>query len=434
MATSATSFAAKLHVNGRLPPRTFALTQDRVNVGRDETNLIRLDDSSVSLHHALLVRTAGHYKVRDLISTNGTYVNGERTLGAELHNGDRLRIGSVEMRYEELPNDGGVKIESTEPAEDLLPLGRARTRRSSTRTLRRVRWTLLVVVAAAGGIAWRLDTWPFGAGDPLRQFSRNLEARVVADPLYGAVNTAEDGKDYAKLLTDAKLLAERHPHSALANYILGAAYGKLNYFVDAAAAFREAIKVQPDYTNAWYNLGWAYARAGQFSAAAGAYRQLTKLAPRDARAWIELGDAEAGAGRQTEAVAAYNAVIKLKPDSADGYFHLGAALANQGNTTEAVDAFRQALRRDPNLPEAWFNLGVMSEKRGENDEAVVFFQQAIRLKPDYVEAWGGLVKSHLNLRQLEKAGEAAREMKRLDPAKAEQLADELSREAPPAQD
>ena len=40
------------------------------------------------------------FKVRDLNSTNGTRVNGLRIVETKLHNGDQVRFGSVELRYE----------------------------------------------------------------------------------------------------------------------------------------------------------------------------------------------------------------------------------------------------------------------------------------------------------------------------------------------
>ena len=121
----------------------------------------------------------------------------------------------------------------------------------------------------------------------------------------------------------------------------------------------------------------------------------------------------------------------MKPDYAEAHFNLGVACAHQGKPVEAVNAFRVALKYEPDFPEAWFNLGVISEQQRQTDDALLFFQRAIKLRSDYAEAWGGLVKTYLNLHQTDKAGEAAREMKRLDPVKAEQLADELSREEPP---
>src|SRR5579862_8367481 len=122
MVGSTTSAISTLQfLSGAMSGRVIELTQDRVNVGRDDDNLISIDHSTVSLHHAILVRIGNHYKVRDLISTNGTYVNGERKTGAELRHGDVLAFGEVELRYEEA---GQPQVQSPKPAAPKIqPLG-----------------------------------------------------------------------------------------------------------------------------------------------------------------------------------------------------------------------------------------------------------------------------------------------------------------------
>jgi hypothetical protein len=70
-------------------------------IGRLPGSGIRLDEDGVSRHHAGLSRAAGQITVRDLGSTNGTYLNGRRLDASPpqpLRDGDRLRIGSVELR------------------------------------------------------------------------------------------------------------------------------------------------------------------------------------------------------------------------------------------------------------------------------------------------------------------------------------------------
>ena len=84
----------------------------------------------------------------------------------------------------------------------------------------------------------------------------------------------------------------------------------------------------------------------------------------------------------------------------------------------------------PDSSRAHYILGVAYGKMNFFDDAAASFQQAIKLKPNNTDAWGDLAKAYLALHEDEKAGEAAREMKRIDPVKAEQLADELSREEP----
>ena len=640
MIDTAASIITRLRlVSGTGSGRSFELWQDRVNIGRDPSNVVSLDHTTVSLHHAILVRAGDHYKVRDLISTNGTYINGERRTGAELHNGDVLRFGDVEMRYEEvrLP----VADPRAVPSQTALPLGRQTTSTSPTRArqykiigadgrvygpasaalvrewisqglanaqtwvpaegpgswkrladfsefaevlakntrstrllgtppdearcdepvkvgpgtdtdeelipasgreylivgsdgrtygpadearLRKwisqgfansqtwvpaeaggnwkqlgefpefadalvgittptnllgtppkeARWEepikagpglepelvatlkrapvaetsraetgaerrnvsayyvgMFLLLALAGAVAaWWFDQWPFDARGPLRQYARNTEGYIYSDPDYAAAATAEDAKDYTAVLQNARQLVSHYPNSSLAHYILGVAYGKLGSYSDATVEFQQAIKLKPDYIDAWNNLGWAYSQSGKFAEAVDAFQQLIKFGPNNPQIWSNLGGAQAGQGHEADAIAAYQMAIQLKPDYADAHFNLGAAYANQGKLVDAVNSFQLAVKYKPDFPEAWFNLGVVSSRQGENNEAVIFFQKAINLRPNYAEAWRGLVKAYLALHQTDQADEAARELRRLDPTKADQLAKELGRVAP----
>lgn len=64
-------------------------------IGRAAEADLTIPDHGVSRRHAMLVVTASAVAVRDLSSTNGTYVNGDRTDAAELRPGDRLRVGDT---------------------------------------------------------------------------------------------------------------------------------------------------------------------------------------------------------------------------------------------------------------------------------------------------------------------------------------------------
>jgi len=90
----------KLHIlSGQLEGKVFDLLEERVTVGRAVDNTIRLEDGTVSHHHAMFVLEGDGYKLRDLNSTNGTRVNAMRIAETRLANGDQVRMGSVEMRY-----------------------------------------------------------------------------------------------------------------------------------------------------------------------------------------------------------------------------------------------------------------------------------------------------------------------------------------------
>jgi pSer/pThr/pTyr-binding forkhead associated (FHA) protein len=56
-------------------------------------------DGAMSREHAALERLDEGYRVRDLASTNGVFVNGRETLVRELEHGDRVQIGDYVFQY-----------------------------------------------------------------------------------------------------------------------------------------------------------------------------------------------------------------------------------------------------------------------------------------------------------------------------------------------
>ena len=77
---------------------------EETTIGRDPNNGICISDHGVSSKHAMLLRRAGRVMLRDLNSTNGTYVNGSRVLEHVLQDGDRLELGQstvLGVRYQD---------------------------------------------------------------------------------------------------------------------------------------------------------------------------------------------------------------------------------------------------------------------------------------------------------------------------------------------
>src|SRR5438094_1594684 len=72
--------------------------KDLVVVGRKEECDLRLEHKSVSKMHCIIVKTDGLLLVRDLGSTNGTRVNGQRVRRAALLPDDQLSIASCKFR------------------------------------------------------------------------------------------------------------------------------------------------------------------------------------------------------------------------------------------------------------------------------------------------------------------------------------------------
>jgi pSer/pThr/pTyr-binding forkhead associated (FHA) protein len=84
-----------------LTGRTFELKSETTAVGRVSDNAFEIPESSVSSHHAEIILRGADVLVRDLNSTNGTFINGDQISGETvLKPGQILRLGTIEMRLE----------------------------------------------------------------------------------------------------------------------------------------------------------------------------------------------------------------------------------------------------------------------------------------------------------------------------------------------
>ncbi len=82
-------------------PYAFELTPGLNRLGRNPTNDFRVADASVSSFHCeITLQPENKIYVRDLASTNGTYIDGVSALDGQLEIGQTLRLGSVEFKVE----------------------------------------------------------------------------------------------------------------------------------------------------------------------------------------------------------------------------------------------------------------------------------------------------------------------------------------------
>lgn len=77
----------------------YFISDDITTIGRIETNDICIQDDMVSGHHAKILRYQNNYFITDLISTNGTYVNGKRIKKCVLKDCDTLAFGPYKMLF-----------------------------------------------------------------------------------------------------------------------------------------------------------------------------------------------------------------------------------------------------------------------------------------------------------------------------------------------
>jgi len=79
----------------------FELSKSQITLGRGLTNDITITDSKISRTHARIeVDDQGRVRLVDLGSTNGSKLNGEKVVEAQVHPGDVITLGGTQLRYQ----------------------------------------------------------------------------------------------------------------------------------------------------------------------------------------------------------------------------------------------------------------------------------------------------------------------------------------------
>jgi tetratricopeptide (TPR) repeat protein len=135
-----------------------------------------------------------------------------------------------------------------------------------------------------------------------------------------------------------------------------------------------------------FNKGVDFYEAGKIDEAAAKWRETVRLKPDYAMGHYALGVALGAKGETEEAIKEYREAIRLEPDEASTHYALGVALGKKGETDEAIKEFREAIRLEPDAAIAHYALGLELGLKGETGEALKEFRETIQLKPDYGSA------------------------------------------------
>ena len=91
--------------DGEASGQHFVLAEGTTTVGRHPDSNIVLDDITVSRRHVEVVASKSCYRIKDMGSLNGTYVNQRRVDEGELRQGDELQVGKFRLVFLENPED-----------------------------------------------------------------------------------------------------------------------------------------------------------------------------------------------------------------------------------------------------------------------------------------------------------------------------------------
>lgn len=159
-------------------------------------------------------------------------------------------------------------------------------------------------------------------------------------------------KQYREATEAYRAAIKLDPYNAAdAYYALGLVYRDWGKADEEIQAYKQTIRLRPDYIVAYERLGSRYLKSKKFNDAVEIYRQLSTLKPGDAYAPNNMGEAYLELNRLNEALESFRQSIRMKPDYGRAYYNLGKCLLAMGNRDAALEQYTILTNIDPDWAE-----------------------------------------------------------------------------------
>lgn len=196
-------------------------------------------------------------------------------------------------------------------------------------------------------------------------------------------------------------------------------------YKEAAAAFRQATAMKPDYVDAYNMLGNAYQKQGQTKEAVNAYVISLKLDKSQSSVHTTLANIYVDQKKYTEAQASLKAASRADPANPLPHYTLGLLLEQQGKSKEAEAEFRKTVQLSPNDGNAHYGLATALKSQGRTGEAIQSLQRAMQLKRNFAPAMVELGRIYAKEGQDAKVEEQITSLKGLKTSQADGFVAEL---------
>jgi protein O-mannosyl-transferase len=188
---------------------------------------------------------------------------------------------------------------------------------------------------------------------------------------------------------------DKNPGSWMIHNDLGIELGKAGQLDEAIQQFRQALQLQPEYTDALNNLGRALLTKGHPQEAIEHLQQALLLKPDFLETELNLGNAFIQVDRPQDAIQHFEIALRLIPDDANTHDHLGIAYLLAGRLSDAARQFQRTLQINPNNFDACNNLAWIlatspREEMLNPAQAVELAKKALELNPAFTAAYNTL--------------------------------------------
>jgi tetratricopeptide (TPR) repeat protein len=208
----------------------------------------------------------------------------------------------------------------------------------------------------------------------------------AAEALFGLAASLTDESSADVSVLYLRMALYLRPDFALAQFLLGDRFDRLDKYDDAIAVYRTVDSASPYRRMAMMQVALDETRMGKNDDAIADFKKLAAASPADAEVWTALGDAYRSAERDSDAVGAYDSALKAigTPRTQDwSLFFARATVKDHMKDWQGAEADASAaLKLSPNEPQLLNYLGYSWVDRGERiPEALAMLEKARSLRP-----------------------------------------------------
>jgi cellulose synthase operon protein C len=236
------------------------------------------------------------------------------------------------------------------------------------------------------------------------------------DGLQGVMNSYLAQKQPDQAIAAARAQITKSPINSGFYDLLGTAlFGKKD-FAGADAAFRKAVELDSNNSDALMKLAQTQAAEGSAVQALASYQQSIKDHPKEISFYILAGMMYESQSNWNQAKAMYQQALNLQPDNPLASNNLAYVMLQQGGNVDVALAMAQTARRGmPDSPNAADTLGWAYFQKGVYQSAIDMFQESLRLNEKKGGADDPTVHYHLGL-AYQKANQPAQARQQLERA------------------
>lgn len=243
-----------------------------------------------------------------------------------------------------------------------------------------------------------------------RRANKRLESQVDAQVIIQLEKAYEHSNDQSALLLQLaqayqragqaqraiQLLSDflqRHPQAAPVFFYLGTLWFLEKVFHKASECFEQAIRLKPDYVNAYYYFGLSELNLGHKARAQSAFQAVLELDSQHFASQFQLGVMAMQSCNFQLAQRYFSSLHEHFPKHHETLVNLATSYFQLAQFELAERYYLKAFEENSKDTQSLFNLGVLSERRGELKRAEHYYQAICELDPYHADArhnWGVL--------------------------------------------